>query len=255
MSNPYLNLNQIIAHRGASAYAPENTACAIKKAAKMGASWVEVDINISHEHTPVVFHDMTLERCSNGIGKLTQTSNQTLEKLDFGSWFSPEFKGEPLLSLEALIHLALEYKLALNLEIKPDEGLELEVVVAIKHCLENFANLPTIVFSCFSVKALEQCMIFLSDYPRALLVEAIDEQCESTIKEIEACGLHFDAEKANEQSIKRLVKTGVPLLAYTVNEKELANELFDWGVTAVFSDYPDLLSKDVIEEQINCSQT
>lgn len=248
MSNPYLNLNRIIAHRGASAYAPENTTCAIKKASEMGANWVEVDINISQDSTPVVFHDTTLERCSNGIGKLTQTSNQTLEKLDFGSWFSPEFKGEPLLSLEALIRLALEYKLALNLEIKPDEGLELEVVVAIKHCLESFATLPTIVFSCFSIKTLEQCMIFLSGYPRALLVEAIDEQCESTIKEVEACGLHFNAEKANEQSIKRLVKIGIPLLAYTVNQKELAHKLFAWGVTAVFSDYPDLLSKAAVKE-------
>lgn len=241
--NPYLNLNQIIAHRGASAYTPENTASAIKKAAQMGANWIEVDINISQDNTPVVFHDATLERCSNGKGKLTQSSDESLSELDFGSWFSKAFENEPLLTLKTLLDIALEYDLALNLEIKPEEDLELETVIAIKSCLDKYSTLPCIVFSSFSLKALELSQIHLSEYPRALLVEKIDDTCLSELKHFDACGLHFDGEKNDDETIATFVKAGIPLLAYTINQKSKAQHLLNLGVAAVFSDYPDLLDK------------
>lgn len=239
--NPYLNLNQVIAHRGASAYAPENTASAIKKAAQMGANWVEVDVNISQDNTPVVFHDANLERCSNGKGQLTQSSDESLNELDFGGWFSQEFKNEPLLTLKTLLDISLKHDLALNLEIKPEEGLELETVIAIKSCLDKFSKRPCIVFSSFSLKALELSQIHLSEYPRALLVETIDATCLEELKRFNACGLHFDGENNSDEAVAELVKSGTPLLAYTINQKAKAQHLLSLGVAAVFSDYPDLL--------------
>lgn len=240
--NPYLNLNQIIAHRGASAYAPENTASAIKKAAQMGANWIEVDVNISKDNTPVVFHDANLERCSNGIGQLTQSSDESLSKLDFGNWFSQEFKNEPLLTLKTLLDISLENDLALNLEIKPEKGLELETVIAIKNCLDKYSTLPCIVFSSFSLKALELSQIHLSEYPRALLIEKIDATCIEELKRFDACGLHFDGDKNDDETIATFVKVNTPLLAYTINQKSKAQHLLNLGVAAVFSDYPDLLN-------------
>lgn len=242
-NHSYTNLDRIIAHRGASAYAPENTAQAIIKAAKMGATWVEVDVTITKNHTAVIFHDPTLERCSNGTGRITQTSDGMLNTLDFGSWFGSQFSGERLLTLKALIEIAVEYNLGLNLEIKPDEGMELQTIIAIKHCLEECKRKPVIVFSCFSLKALEQSCVYLSDYPRALLVDNINDACEDSIRKIQACGLHFNAEKTDETSIRRLAKNGLPLLAYTVNDKNHAEQLLSFGVTAIFSDYPDLFER------------
>ncbi len=240
--NPYFNIHQqIIAHRGGSAYAPENTASAIKKAAKMGLNWIEVDVAISADEQPVIFHDSHLERCSNGSGKLVETSYQQLQHLDFGAWFAPSYAKEPILTLTELLDLALQQHLSLNLEIKPEQGYEQATIHAIVQCLQAYTKLPHLLFSSFSIKSLMLIKKSLAQHPRAVLVEEIHSDCIPLLKEVNASGLHFDAAKNTEEKIKKMLTQNMPLLAYTVNNPQTAQRLFNLGITAVFSDYPDLL--------------
>src|SRR5690348_1162223 len=90
----------VIGHRGACTYAPENTLASFKKAHELGIQWVEFDVMLSRDKVSVVFHDETLNRTTNGTGYIDECTFDELSKLDAGSSFGPEFKGEriPLLS-------------------------------------------------------------------------------------------------------------------------------------------------------------
>jgi glycerophosphoryl diester phosphodiesterase len=87
------------AHRGASKNAPENTMAAFAAAVELGVDGLELDIHLSRDGIPVVIHDESLERTTNGRGFVSDASLVQLQQLDAGAWFSPEFTGEPLPTL------------------------------------------------------------------------------------------------------------------------------------------------------------
>lgn len=91
---------EIIAHRGYSARAPENTLAAVEAALQAGADAIEWDVHVAACGTPVLFHDVALGRTSNGVGPVRRRTLAQLQALDAGSWFSPEFRGERIPSLE-----------------------------------------------------------------------------------------------------------------------------------------------------------
>ena len=96
----------VIAHRGFSGVAPENTLAAFRKAIDVGADMFELDVLLSQDEHVVVIHDDTLERTTNGTGKVIDHTLAELQALDAGSWFSPEFAGEPIPTLEDALRLA-----------------------------------------------------------------------------------------------------------------------------------------------------
>ncbi len=107
----------IWAHRGASLRAPENTLTAFELAADGGADGIECDVHLSRDGVPVVIHDETLERTTNGRGAVGARSLSELRRLDAGGWFGPEWAGEPIPTLEEVLSLAGS-TLRVNIEIK-----------------------------------------------------------------------------------------------------------------------------------------
>jgi glycerophosphoryl diester phosphodiesterase len=91
---------EIIAHRGFSAVAPENTLSAMERALEAGADAVEFDLHVARCGTPVLFHDDTLDRTTRGTGLLQEHTFDELRQMDAGGWFAPAFSGEPVPSLE-----------------------------------------------------------------------------------------------------------------------------------------------------------
>lgn len=241
-NNLYAQLPAIIAHRGASARAPENTLAAFRQAAQLGATWLELDITISSDGIAIVFHDAELERCSNGQGLITQHTLAELQQLDFGSWFGAEFAGEPVLTLEALLAFANQHALGLNIEIKPTLGQENETLAAIAQALAAVPAQVPILFSSFNPYALAAARTQLPHYPRALCSEAIPKDWQARLQALDAVGLHFQAEFYDSQAIQPLLAAGIGLAVFTVNDKALALKMRAEGIHALFSDYPDLLS-------------
>ena len=96
-----------IAHRGASSYAPENTRAAFDMAINMGVKHIELDVHSSKDGRLVVIHDDTLDRTTNGSGKVTDYTLKELKTLDAGSWFDHKYSGEKLSTLEEILD---EYK-------------------------------------------------------------------------------------------------------------------------------------------------
>lgn len=105
------------AHRGASARAPENTLAAFRAAEEDGADGIEMDVHLSRDGVPVIIHDDTLDRTSDGRGAVERSPLAALRRLDAGGWFAPAFAGEPLPSLAEVLDWA-GTRLRINLEIK-----------------------------------------------------------------------------------------------------------------------------------------
>ncbi|MEG1836121.1 MAG: glycerophosphodiester phosphodiesterase family protein, partial [Oscillospiraceae bacterium] len=114
---------EILAHRGASGTAPENSLSAFKKALKDGCDGFEFDIQQTKDGEIVVFHDWTLERTSNGKGNLKEFTLEELKKLDIGSWFSDEFKGEKIPTLEETLDFIPDDNF-INIELKEEFSRE-----------------------------------------------------------------------------------------------------------------------------------
>lgn len=107
-----------IAHRGASAYYPENTIAAFEGAVAQQADMIELDVQLSKDGVPVVFHDEYLKRHSNGRGRVCELTLKELKMLDVGSWFNKKFSDQTIPTLEEVLAFA-SGNIALNIEIKP----------------------------------------------------------------------------------------------------------------------------------------
>ena len=113
-----------IAHRGASAYAPENTLAAFGQALRLGCHAVEFDVRLSRDRVPVVIHDATVDRTTNGRGAVRNMSVAELQRLDAGAWFGPQFAGARVPTLdEALAAVAAPARCAIELKevVEPAE--------------------------------------------------------------------------------------------------------------------------------------
>jgi len=233
---------RVVAHRGESGFAPENTLAAFTLAADNGATWVELDANISADQVPYVHHDSTLDRCTNGTGHLSEQNSISLDKLDAGSWFDKRFIGEPLPSLTAVIQLLRERQMGLNLEIKPSRGLDESTTDAV--CLTVNQNWPEdlpLIISSFSEKALLRTKQKLPQANCGYLVGAVPEDWRERMRTLNCKTLHCSANNLNQVTATAVKEAGYGLLCYTVNDLSVARRLWSWGVDSVFSDYPSAL--------------
>lgn len=240
MPNAYSSMPAVVAHRGAGAFAPENTAAAVKLAVELGATWCEVDVTISADGVAVIHHDAELERCTNGQGLVIQHSLAELKKLDAGSWFDAKYHQQRIMTLSELLSLANELHLGLNLEIKPTVGREVETVTAITQALSDTPCQQHVLLSSFNARALYEAKRQMPDVTRALNTEAIPLDWQQRVAEIAAQGLHFQQEFFDPQQVKAINNSGIHCAVFTVNDAQTAQQLLSAGVNTVFSDYPNL---------------
>ena len=233
---------KIIAHRGASGSAPENTLAAIRLAAEHGATWIEIDVNISSDGVPVLFHDDGLSRCSNGEGLVIEHSLKTLKSLDCGSWFSDEFSGEKIATLDECLQQAIDADLGINLEIKPCSGWELPTTDAIAQLINSKSSLPPLVISSFSHVAMLRAAEKLAVLPRSSLFLVTPPDWQELCKEVGASNIHLHANSLlTTDDIENFHTHGLGVYCYTVNTSDEAKELFTKGVDGVFTNYPRTL--------------
>lgn len=234
-------LANVIAHRGDSGNAPENTVASMIKAAEAGARCVEIDASISSDNVAFVHHDDTLERCTNGQGYLCAHSAAELDKLSASNGMSA-FDKEPLPRLSAVISTLSQLQLGLNLEIKPTPGLEQATATAVCEVIRsNWPSDLPLVLSSFSKDALAIARDTLPGAARALIVCAVPEDWQHQTQLLQCSNLHTAAPLLNEEQAKGIVNAGLGLYCFTVNDAAEAQTLFDMGVHGVFSDYPGKL--------------
>ncbi|MEQ8804149.1 MAG: glycerophosphodiester phosphodiesterase [Rhodospirillales bacterium] len=241
---PNAVLPKVIGHRGAAGHAPENTLSGLRRAHELGVSWVEFDVMLTAEGTPVLIHDETLERTTGAAGRVTDHRWEDLRNLDAGSWFGTGFGGERIPSLHQALAVLARTGLGANVELKPavDQDATTGVITA-KTLQENWpSSLPKPLLSSFSEKALAAAADQAPEFPRAVLVEDVPEDWQVRCDALGAAGLHADVRHLTEAQARDVIDAGYTLRVYTVNDQATAERLFAWGVESVFSDYPDRIT-------------
>lgn len=237
-----LEIPRIIGHRGACAYAPENTLASIRKAAAQGARWVEFDVRLTREGDLVLMHDDDVRRTTNGRGRVLDFGRADLAALDAGSWFGGAFAGERVPTLAETIALLAELGLGANIEIKtgkPEARATAEALARILAAHWRAAAPPLI--SSFEVPALEAMQAIAPQWPRGLLLKEIGGDWRGMLDRLGAATLNIDHRPLDARTVALARQAGRPVLCYTVNDPARARRLFDWGVSAVFTDRPDAL--------------
>lgn len=244
MQRPLWPYPRIVAHRGGGLLAPENTLAGIRLARNLGFVGVEFDVKLTADDIPVLMHDDTLERTTDGSGAMAQTSYKEITRLDAGGWFGNEFSGEPVPSFAAASAQCREAGVWANVEIKPCPGREREtgeVVARMAKLLWSGAERPPLLSS-FSAIALEAAAVESPELPRALLVVEVPVNWQAQMQRLQCVSLHASHRYLNAALVKAVHDAGYGVLAYTVNDSELALHLLDWEVDALVTDQLDVIT-------------
>jgi len=231
----------VIGHRGACAYAPENTMASFVKAAQLKVKWVEFDVMPTSDGVPIIIHDDLLNRTTNGQGEVSRYSYSALQSLDAGKWFDYAFSGERIPSLMTVVQFLQEAKISANIEIKAlpehEESLILRVMQEMQPYLSK-AN-EDFLFSSFSMNALHLLRQIAPTCQMGLLLHAWEPDWQDICHSLNCISVHVNDEIITEKTAQEIKSMGKSLLVYTVNDVKRAKELYAWGVDAVFSDAPD----------------
>lgn len=233
----------VIAHRGASGTAPENTLAAMRKASELGARWVEFDVMLCADGVPILMHDDDLSRTTNGTGPVADMPLAEIRKLDAGGWFGAGFAGERVPTVRQAVALLAELGLGANIEIKPAPGQDAATARAAMDVVANEwpPSLPVPLISSFSLRALEAARDMAPEIPRALLISRIPRDWRQRLDALDCRALHVNQRHLTKNRAGRLIAADATLRCYTVNDPARAAELFAWGVHGIISDYPERL--------------
>ncbi len=227
------------AHRGASAYAPENTLAAFELAARQGAPAIEFDVKLTSDRHVVIHHDQTLDRTTNSSGALAKQPLAALRELDAGSSFSAEFRDEKIPTLEEVFE-TVGQKLFLNIELTnyatPFDGLVDQVVPLIqKHGLEK-----RVMFSSFFPHNLLRARQLAPAIPRGqLMLEGASgwwQRLAAGLMDLQA--EHPWKADVTASSVQNAHRKGRRVYVWTVNDPLEMHSLRSLGVDAIFTDDP-----------------
>jgi len=238
-------LKLLVAHRGASPYAPENTFAAFEKARALGAQSIEFDVMMSADGGLFVFHDTTLKRTSNGRGQFGAAASDYIASLDAGSWFSEQFRGEKIPTLGETLCWFAHHGIHANIEIKPLPGRTDETTTAVLSCIHQYwsEDAPPPLLSSFDEKALLLCSRLSPELPLGLLLLGWKKDWLSKIQNINGVALHLPKHVVNQERIQAIKREGYAVCVYTVNSKKWARRFWAWGADSLVSDYPDLMDR------------
>jgi glycerophosphoryl diester phosphodiesterase len=237
-------LPRIVGHRGAAGLAPENTLAGLRKAAGLGLAWVEFDVKLARGGEPVLMHDESVTRTTDGRGRAAYTTLAELRRLDAGVRFGAAFRGEKIPTFEEAIACLEELGLGANVEIKPCPGRELETGrVVTETILERWPDsLPPPLISSFSDAALAASRAVAPHLARGLLRGArLPLRWPAQLQALGCATLNVSHRLLGRRKVASIKQRGVPLLAYTVDNPLRATQLWIQGVDSVITDRPDLL--------------
>ena len=240
-----LILSPVIGHRGAAARAPENTLAGLRAAALLGAGMVEFDVQLTSDGVPVLMHDPTVDRTTNGQGAIAGMAADDLTPLDAGAWFSPDFTGEPVPTLADALVLCVELGLVANIELKLDgetaAARRAGARIAAAAAAQWPGDRPPPLLSSFSQAALSGAAAVVPDWPRGYLLSGAPDGWQQRAAQIGAATLNVHRIDDPPGSHDAFLAFGRPVLAYTVNDPDEARSLFAKGITGLFSDEPDTI--------------
>jgi|TARA_B110000116_G_C16754711_1_gene545175 glycerophosphoryl diester phosphodiesterase len=240
-----LNLPKLIGHRGVKNLSPENTIESINLAKGYGLNWVEIDVKISKDLIPIILHDDTLERTTNGKGLPVDFCYNELKKLDAGSFFYNKQTKIYIPTFEEILLLSQNKNISLNIELKPNKGFERKNVESIAKIIKKSKFLNQYYFSSFDWDSLILMKEILPNANYGLLVHNFTKN--RTINDIKTvankydffcCGFNLDI--INSEVINEILKNNLIITVYSKKNIKVseANILWSNGIKSIFTDDP-----------------
>ena len=241
----------IFAHRGSSAYAPENTLAAFELAIRQNAHAIELDAKLSSDGHVVVIHDASVDRTTDGEGKVAELSLASLKSLDAGCKYDKSFCGEKIPTLEEVFE-TVGGKTFINVELTnyatPKDNLPEKVAEIVR----STGMHDRVLFSSFNPFSLRRIHKLIPNIPIGLL--ALPRIAGAWARSFLGNWVHYDAlhpevRDTNQRLIFRLQKRGHRVHTYTVNHPEDMEKFFKWGISGIFTDDPPLAFRTLLHVQ------
>nr|WP_206700566.1 glycerophosphodiester phosphodiesterase family protein [Cytobacillus firmus] len=232
-----------IAHRGATGYAPENTIAGFDLAVDMKADYIEIDVQRSKDGELVVIHDTTVDRTTNGTGKVGDLTFDFLRSLDAGSWKGEQFAGEPIPTFEEILD-RYHGKVGILIELKAPElypGIEEQVADALKERNLDKPQNEKIIIQSFNFDSMKTMDQLLPKVPIGVLTSNRADTTAEALKEFSAYADWFNPSYGivSEELVNQVHSLGMQIGSWTVRSQEAADFLFEMEVDAIITDYPD----------------
>jgi len=238
----------VIAHRGASGHAPENTFAAFERAVQLGATFIETDLQLTRDAQFVAIHDAFVDRTTNGHGAVHEHSLAELRKLDAGKWFDREFMDQQIPTLEEILEFAREQDVVFYLEIKYSSAWGMhQTLVGELGKPENAAR--TIVIS-FDAATLDSLRRLEPAIMTGLLVEGAKSDPVKAALDAGARQLCPHIGLLTPDLVERAHRADLQLVTWTVNDADQMRAAMDAGVDGIITDLPDRL-RAVVEDRLS----
>lgn len=231
----------VIAHRGYSSVAPENTLAAVESALRSGADYVEVDVASSSDGVPIILHDNTLDRTTDGTGALPAVTSAYIDGLDAGSWFSGAFIGQPVPTLQDVLDLMKGRAPVLLLEVKgPETRAELEVIVG---QLRTERLIEQTLLQSFDVDVLRDVRAIEPDLRLGLLRSSLDADPVAVAQDLGVVAYNpaWTALQPRPEVIDDLHDAEIAVMPYTVDDPDQWQIMRDLGVDGIITNHPGAL--------------
>lgn len=234
----------VIAHRGASGHAPENTLVAFERAVELGAGFIETDLHLTRDARFVAIHDRTLERTTNGQGAVRNFTLPQLRELEAGMWYDRKYMGERIPAIEEVLAFARKHDIVFYLELK------YEAAWGMHHALVGALRNPddaarTVVIS-FDPSTLASLRKLDATVMTGLLVEEPSVDWVKTALEVGARQLCPRSTLVTPELVAAAHRADLHVATWTVNEAEEMRSVIAAGVDGVMTDFPDRL-RSIVE--------
>ena len=246
-----IKLPKLIGHRGVKNLCPENTLESINKAFDLGLSYIEVDVKVSKDEIPILLHDDTLDRTTNGNGLVVNFNYEDLIKLDAGGFFYNKKTDIFIPKLADVLKLCKIRNGNINIELKPNMGFEKINVRKIIELTKEIEDVE-IFYSTFDIKSFIEISNFFMNSNRSFLLDSFDEYSLVDFISISEnynaniCGLNI--ETISKEIIEKIKEKNLLVTVFSENNISLidAKECFNIGVDSIFIDDPSELVDNYI---------
>lgn len=231
------------AHRGASAYAPENTAPAFRLAVEMHADGVENDVRFSKDKVLVVGHDGTVDRVSDGKGRVHEMTLAELKQLDYGVKRGPQFAGTRICTLTEFLDIVRDMKI-INIEFKPIEHPDVEPAWACDQLYDAVARAGVwdhTIVSSFDFTLLKLLKERHADVRTALLYghKMTPAETVALVRSVNGDIIHPELSCINKWIVDRCRREGIDVNVWTVDKPRSIRRAIELGVTGIITNVPD----------------
>jgi glycerophosphoryl diester phosphodiesterase len=231
----------IAGHRGDRSQAPENTMPAFEHALAGAMDFIEADVQLTSDGVPVMFHDVTLERTTTGQGRVSEHTASELARLDAGSWYSSEYEGVRIPTLDEFLALVAESEKKAMVELK--FAWTADQVTTVIDSIDRHQTRGQVVLQTFSIETLVNLQAVAPGIPRIMLVRELPSQPVPMAQRFGVVGLGTTAAAVARSAgaVEQLHEAGIGLICYTLNTQDSWSEVRALGVDGIITDTPSEL--------------